>query len=259
MTDDTSEFAVPDVYSAPSAEWPEPTDLDALSRQAFVRAGAARPDYTTWLPHPAAAHPAEPTEQPAGVQEPPIRQRHIASRPRRGAVVGLLSMIGVAATVSAVVWVWPAQPSPPTASAPSTGSPAPATALPPTSSTVPVAWCESRFGPERVSGNSAGSAASGPEVILALEYAYYTRRDATAVRTLLAPDGRFGSDAEIQAGIDAIPTGTTHCVDIIPAGPDRWAVTVTERWPNDSRVVHRQFISTTSRDNRTLVVAVEPA
>ncbi|MBF6314042.1 hypothetical protein IU444_28590 [Nocardia farcinica] len=120
-------------------------------------------------------------------------------------------------------------------------------------------WCPAGTTGERITGNGAGSAESGPQVILALEHAYYVDRDAAAVRTVLAPDGRFGSDAEIQAGIDAVPAGTTHCTDITAAGPDRWSVLVSERRPDGHRVSHSQTIHTTHRDGRTLIFAVVSA
>lgn len=138
----------------------------------------------------------------------------------------------------------------------STAEPAAASAtfsLPPTT----IEWCPAGTTGERITGNGAGSTESGPQVILALEHAYYVDRDAAAVRAVLAPDGRFGSDAEIQAGIDAVPAGTTHCTDITAAGPDRWSVLVSERRPDGHRVSHSQTIHTTHRDGRTLIFAVE--
>ncbi|MGY2116571.1 hypothetical protein ACW9HR_21925 [Nocardia gipuzkoensis] len=259
MSDTSGESAVPGMYSPPSPNWPEPDELAALSPEAFGPADVAETDYTTWLPHPAPpASTDTDAEPPVDRHNPSAAIGRTGARPRRGPVVAVLSVTGVAAVIGAGIWVWPAETVPKAAPPPSAVT-SPATAAPPASPTASTAWCEHRSAPERVSGNGVGSTFSGPEVILALEYSYYSRRDATAVRTLLAPDGRFGTDAEIQAGIDSIPTGTTHCVEITPAGPDRWAVAVTERWPNDSRAVHRQTISTVTREDRTLVFAVEPA
>ncbi|WP_146099114.1 hypothetical protein [Nocardia nova] len=111
----------------------------------------------------------------------------------------------------------------------------------------------------QIRGDEAGNTTSGPEVVLALETAYYVQRSAAAVRAVLVPDGPFGSDAEIQSGIDAVPAGTTHCVQIAPAGPDRWMVTITEHRPAGSTVTLHQLISTTVRGPATLVAAVTPA
>ncbi|MBF6341568.1 hypothetical protein IU450_37680 [Nocardia abscessus] len=257
MSDPRGEFIVPGLSSPLPPSWPESDELDMLPPDALLSPDVTEVDYTTWLPHPA---PTTSTTEASKPPEPIARTSTDRTRPRsrRRLVVALLSICGPAVIIGIGIWGWPADTAPQSQS-PLTGAASPPTAAPPASSVAPGAWCVQRAGADRVSGSGAGSTASGPEVILALEYSYYTRRDATVVRTLLAPEGRFGSDAEIQAGIDAVPTGTTHCVDITPAGPDRWSVTVTERWPNDSRTVHRQTISTTTRDTRTLVVAVEPA
>ncbi|MCC3317986.1 MULTISPECIES: hypothetical protein [Nocardia] len=134
------------------------------------------------------------------------------------------------------------------------------TALPgPTAVMATVSACPPSPGLPQFDGQGAGSTRSGPEVVLALEHGYYVERTAAAVRTVLVADGPFGTDAEIQSGIDDIPVGTTHCVQIAAAGPERWAVTITEHRPAGSTVVLHQLITTTVRENRTLVAAVTPA
>ncbi len=233
-------------------DWSEAPDDDGQPHGAAVTG----PDYTTWFSHSVA-----PTERAEPVELPVTRVVQPAPGPRRTRR-GLVALIGLMVTATAVasaIVVWPrdaAHAPPPAAAA---GSSAAVEVTTQSSPTVTDAWCESHVSAERVSGNGEGSIASAQDVILALEYAYYTYRDATAVRALLAPEGRFGTNAEIQAGIDAVPTDTAHCVEISPVDVDRWAVTITERWPDDSTVVHHQLISTVTRDARSFVLAVESA
>ena len=125
--------------------------------------------------------------------------------------------------------------------------------------TAAIPVCPSSPDVPRFDGRGAGSTSSGPEAVLALEHGYYVERTASAVRAVLVPGGPFGSDAEIQSGIDDVPVGTTHCVQIAEAGPHRWAVTITEHRPAGSVVVLHQLITTAMLGDRTLVSAVTPA
>jgi hypothetical protein len=216
--------------------------------------------YTVWLPRtdtePATGVDALDVDDHAAA--PKAREAVHPTRFRGPVVIPLLSALASASAISVGAWVLSTMSVTPSDQQ-STSQPAPATASAVASpSTSAVQWCEILDSPERVSGNGAGSRDSGPQVILALEHAYYVERTAAAVRVLLAPEGRFGTDEEIQAGIDAVPTGTTHCVNITAAGTDRWSVSITERRPLGSTVVHHQLISTTQRDDRSVVAAVEP-
>lgn len=202
--------------------------------------------YVDWLP----ARRPDPdattvdlTAAPASTKKPPTTRRRI------GVVVGaglVLAVIG-----AALWWTTGHDDEAPTGAV--TVSPSPAS--PP----VVADWCEPARDGARVRGNSRGSTSSATEAIFALEYAYYVLRDATTIRALLAPDGRFGTDAEIQNGIDTVPLGTTHCVEAAPAGPDRWTVTLTERRPGGRTLTHHQTITTRQHDRRVLIVSVETA
>ncbi|MFE9328270.1 hypothetical protein ACIHDR_45990 [Nocardia sp. NPDC052278] len=213
--------------------------------------------YTIWLPdtrHSTAGGAALDDDAALKTREP----AHTTRIRVRVVLAGLSTLASVIA-ISAGAWLLSTISTAPTTQQ-GTAQPAPAPAPDAIVTTTSVgSWCEILNSPERVSGNGVGSRDSGPQVILALEHAYYLDRTAAAVRLLLAPDGRFGSDEEIQAGIDAVPAGTTHCTSITAAGTNQWSVAVTERRPLGSIVVHHQTISTTRRDGLELVVAVEPA
>ncbi|WP_433206616.1 hypothetical protein ACQP1G_20390 [Nocardia sp. CA-107356] len=217
--------------------------------------------YAVWLPRTEDPDPAtvvdalDIDDHPAA---PKVREALRPTRFRGRVGIALVSTLASATVISLGAWVLSttsitrsdqdSAPQPATATASVAGG----------MSTSAAQWCEILDSPERVSGNGAGSRDSGPQVILALEHTYYVERTAAAIRVLLAPEGRFGTDEEIQAGIDAVPTGTTHCVNITAAGTDRWSVSITERRPLGSTVVHHQLISTTQRDDRNVVAAVEP-
>lgn len=217
--------------------------------------------YTVWLPRTEDPAPATGIDALDIDDHPATPQAREAVRPTRfhGRVgIALVSTLASATVISLGVWVLSTTAN--TGSDQHSAPQSPATAsVAGATSTSAAQWCQILDSPERVSGNGVGSRGSGPQVILALEHAYYVDRTAAAVRLLLAPEGRFGTDEEIQAGIDALPTGTTHCVNITAAGLDRWSVSITERRPLGSTVVHHQLISTTQRDDQGLVVAIEPA
>lgn len=214
-----------------------------------------RVDYTGWLVNgPESTHESVTTdddpETDHGQPDSPIRSRR--GRPRTGRVWPVAGGL-MTATVLVGLVVLVESGFTHRAHTPATGTTRAAAV---TSSPLPE--CVSIRSPQRVSGNGPGSTTTGPDAVLALEYAYYVRRSAPAVRALLAPNGPFGSDGQIQSGISGVPPGTTHCVDITGTGPDRWSVTITEHRPAGSTAVLHQTITTSSHDGRTVIAAVEP-
>ncbi len=67
----------------------------------------------------------------------------------------------------------------------------------------------------------------------------------------------------MQAGIDAVPTGTHHCVTISPlvrlGDADLWAVTVTEYHPHTEPFAPRQIITTRTVGDATLISSIARA
>ncbi len=112
-------------------------------------------------------------------------------------------------------------------------------------STAPVA-------PECESG--PGDANSGPGVIASFQYAYYALRSGAAVRATVTPDNTLVTEAGMQQGIDTIPPGTTHCVDITEIGPNEYSAKVTETRPNGETITYKQrAVTATMPDGRTLI------
>ncbi|MDN3460794.1 hypothetical protein [Rhodococcus sp. APC 3903] len=98
-----------------------------------------------------------------------------------------------------------------------------------------------------------GDQKSGPGVIAAFEYAYYVTRSGTAVRALATPDTSLPAKEKIQAGIDTVPTGTTHCVRITPISAGIYSVALTEMRPSQPPTQFPQTIATEELDGRWFV------
>ncbi|MFI6368305.1 hypothetical protein ACIBG0_36880 [Nocardia sp. NPDC050630] len=116
--------------------------------------------------------------------------------------------------------------------------------------------CPTRVDGETTTGAERGGTDSGPNVIFAFEAAYYLARSGITARELAAPDAAVPSAEAIQHGIDSVPTATTHCVRITPAGPDTYAVDLTEHRPGKAPEVYAQIITTTSRDGHVLIASI---
>ena len=98
-----------------------------------------------------------------------------------------------------------------------------------------------------------GDQKSGPGVIAAFEHAYYVTRSGTAVRALTTPDTSLPTKEKIQAGIDTVPTRTTHCVRITPIAAGIYSVALTEMRPGQPPAQFPQTISTKSVDGQWFV------
>lgn len=98
-----------------------------------------------------------------------------------------------------------------------------------------------------------GDQKSGPGVIAAFEYAYYITRSGAAVRALTTPDTSLPPAEKIQAGIDTVPTGTTHCVRITPITTDVYSVALAEMRPGAEPAQFPQTITTKNIDGRWFV------
>ncbi|WP_052314471.1 hypothetical protein [Nocardia thailandica] len=114
-----------------------------------------------------------------------------------------------------------------------------------------------------VSGFGPGDTSSGPGAILGFNYAYYVQRSAEQARRFLTADALVGPGDRLQAGIDAVPAGTRHCVTISPlvrlGDADLWAVTVTEYHPTTEPFAPRQIITTRTLGAATLISSINRA
>lgn len=108
-----------------------------------------------------------------------------------------------------------------------------------------------------VRGAETGSTTTGPDAILAFQYAYYVERSGEQVREVVAPDANVSPAQTIQRGIDTIPAGTTHCVRIVTLGDNRYSVEVTEYRPGGVPATYnKQTVTTAVIDGRTLITGI---
>ncbi|MFE1594838.1 hypothetical protein [Nocardia sp. NPDC058705] len=103
----------------------------------------------------------------------------------------------------------------------------------------------------------AGGTGSGPDAILAFQYAYYVSRSGEQARAVVAPGAEISPAAVIQRGIDTIPVGTTHCVRITTVAADRFTVEVTEFRPAGAPATYtKQSVRTELVGDRTLITGI---
>ncbi|MGW5383910.1 hypothetical protein [Nocardia sp. NPDC003963] len=131
-----------------------------------------------------------------------------------------------------------------------------ATPAPPAVAPSAAAHCPTRIEGATVSGAGRGGTGSAPEAILGFEHAYYIERSGTAARAFTTPDAAVPAAGVIQAGIDSVPQGTTHCVRVTPAGPDTWAVDLSEYRPGEREQRYLQTVTTTSRNGTVLITRI---
>jgi hypothetical protein len=102
-----------------------------------------------------------------------------------------------------------------------------------------------------------GGTTSGPDAVLAFQYAYYVDRSGEQARAAVAPDATVSPAAAIQRGIDSIPVGTTHCVRIVTIADNRYSVEITEYRPGGAPATYnRQTVTTAVVGGRTLITGI---
>lgn len=120
--------------------------------------------------------------------------------------------------------------------------------------------CQSRRTPDGVTGTDPGGIGSGPDAVLAFEYAYYVLRSGSVAREFVAGDAANVADAaKIQSGIDSLPIGTRYCVQvsrIAAADDDHWAVKVAQQRPGELQDVFTQTVTTRTVGSRTLITSI---
>ncbi len=118
--------------------------------------------------------------------------------------------------------------------------------------------CEPVRTAELVRGNGPGSTASGPDVILAFQHAYYVTRSGVVARAVTAPDAWVSTAAVIDVGIATVPVGTRHCVEIVPQPTGVFFVTVTETRLDRSTRVYRQAVTVGTLADTTVITRIDP-
>ncbi|MFQ6331202.1 hypothetical protein ACLMAL_34410 [Nocardia sp. CWNU-33] len=118
--------------------------------------------------------------------------------------------------------------------------------------------CEATRTEQLVRGNGIGSSATGPEVILAFQHAYYVERSGQAARALTTPDAAVPKIEVIDAGIASIPPGSQHCVLIVPMSDGRFDVVITESRPNSTVRTYRQIVTVADREGSIVITKIAP-
>ncbi|WP_156052440.1 hypothetical protein [Nocardia carnea] len=177
--------------------------------------------------------------------EAPRRARPVS---RRRALLGAVGAVGLGVAVMLAVSISDtAEPRTDAAEV----SLAPATPAP-----AAAPHCPDRIDGDTVLGAGRGGTDRAPEAILGFEHAYYIERNGTAARAFTTPDAAVPAAGVIQAGIDSVPQGTTHCVRITALGPDTWAVDLSEHRPGERAQLYLQTVTTTNRDGQILITRI---
>jgi hypothetical protein len=119
--------------------------------------------------------------------------------------------------------------------------------------------CEPIRTAQLVRGNGVGSTASGPDVILAFQHAYYVARSGSLARMVTAPDAWVSQAEVIDVGIATVPVGTRHCVQITPLPDGRFDVQVTETRPDQTVRMYRELVTVSMRHGATMITRIDPA
>ncbi|WP_067690817.1 hypothetical protein [Nocardia jejuensis] len=174
-------------------------------------------------------------------------------------LLGVLAVLAVTAAVG--VQIAKSGSSDTAQRAPGVATPPPASTTAQPAAAAPAELCPNEASGASLRGNGPGGTTSGPNAILALQNRYYVDRSGQAVREMFAPDAAAPTAAQIQAGIDTVPAGTTYCVQIAPGPFDgQHIMVVSETHPDASRKTWpAQLVITTVSGDRTLISAIVPA
>ena len=206
-----------------------------------------------WLNDLPADSPDRPVARPATRS---VGKGRSWPRPQRRALIAVGALASVAVVTAGVV-VLTSSPSgdhrsPVVAAIPSTSTGTASTSTTP----APADECPSTSQGGVVTGNDPGDQASGPGVIKAFQYAYYTRRSATAALAVTAPSARLNS-VTMQTFIDKRPIETGYCLTITDRGAGLYALKLTETTPGTAPEVYRQLIETTRASGKTWITAIK--
>lgn len=203
----------------------------------------------------------------------PTRRRE--QQPRGNKVLAVLIVLGVGIAVVSILLAavngfgerTPSVAATATATAPARSSAeiASATTTPPAQpAAIATQGCEQKRTADIVSGTDPGGTATGPDAILAFEYAYYVERSGYRARAVVADNAIVSPAEQIQRGINQIPVGTRYCVLITRArdgndGLAHWEVKLTQQYPGEQPRTFTQLITTRTVASRTLITAIASA
>lgn len=138
--------------------------------------------------------------------------------------------------------------------------PAPAEASGSASTSGSSVSCPAVDEPGHVAGNGPGSPDTAAGAVLAFDHAYYVDRSAARAFEHVAPSSRMSEESLRVDGVDRLPEGTTHCVDIRELSPTLLDVTLTEFRPEAEPVHIRQRVRVAEAEDGTWgIVSITPA
>lgn len=117
--------------------------------------------------------------------------------------------------------------------------------------------CEATESAEVITGAGKGDQDSIAGVVLAFQHAYYVERDAETIAPLLDKDSNIRDLDALQAGIDSVERGTTHCVSVTPEDDRVASVEVTETATDGATALIEQRVTTTSESGDVRIVSIE--
>lgn len=120
--------------------------------------------------------------------------------------------------------------------------------------------CVSVDEPGHVAGDGPGSLDTAAGAVLAFDHAYYVERSAARAFEVVAPSSRMSEERLRTEGLDRLPEGTTHCVDVRELSPTLLDVTLTENRPGAGPVHIRQRVRVAQGpDGSWGIVSITPA
>lgn len=123
------------------------------------------------------------------------------------------------------------------------------------------AECAAAEESDGVVGDGPGSLDSPAGAVLAFDHAYYVDRSAEKAFEAVSPSSRMSEEQVRTEGIDRVPEGTTHCVEVAELSPTLLDVTLTEFPPDDEPPIEiRQRIRVAEESDGTWgIVSITPA
>ncbi|WP_445009100.1 hypothetical protein [Rhodococcus marinonascens] len=222
-------------------------DLPAAAPPAERYRGLPPPPAPTWLSAEDEPSPAPPVRRGRGKRKIAVAVAAFAAIALTGGGVALfVTQSGNAPSPSAVAQSTDAQ----STDTPSTYAPD----EPPADENA--GWCVGARDGATVVGNGPGGTTDGSDAILAFDYAYYVERDGAKAREIAAPDALLGSAEDIQDGIDTLPDGTEHCLEITETETGRYAVTLSELRPGGLKQRYEQVVTTADVGGRTYITSI---
>lgn len=117
--------------------------------------------------------------------------------------------------------------------------------------------CEASESAKVITGDGKGDQDSVAGVVLAFQYAYYVERDAEKIEPLVDKDSNIRDLDALQAGIDSVERGTTHCVSVTPEDDKVASVEITETSADGTMALIEQRVTTTSESGDVRIVSIE--